>query len=384
MRARLWTCPVHRNLFALVVLAVTLLSSAVFGVCGRERDGVPESIRMEIITESGFWRCIEIPGFLIYTRVPDQYSLAFADELRRHNLTLSGLRAEVVRFLSTTNQIPVLLRLIPTSGRIEGGAPALPMKAYDDERALMYVVHIPNVVPAGSGRAPVAPPPVDAEPPRETLPSSINIPGIWGKPSAPAVVVNLGPPTAAEYLARDAFARRLRYNRPAPPEWLLHGMDRLMEEARIRGTEIEWGSPRMHPAMTLESIGEIFTAQFAEADFSRHEALTGHSALFLRWTLVGEPERRDVLWEFAVRAARPPMNETVFESFYGMSYGELGVVLTDSRLRRPKLSPPVKPADPQLTQLRQANALEIERLLSAIQDLNERVAAHNAAGFAAR
>jgi hypothetical protein len=312
--------------------------------CSQMRATVP----MEILRESGEWRCIEIPGFLIYTRIPDANSRAFADELRRHNLTLAALRGSTDHFKAMTNQIPVVLRLLPQSGVFGQKQPA-PVQAYDDELSLMYVVHLPSVVPVGETVAPV-----------------------------PLSEYAAGPPTAAEMLARDAFARRMRYTRPKTPEWMLHGFERLMQETRILGSTLQLTPPLSRPVVPTGPIEEIFTADFPNADEVQHEAWMRQSALFLRWTLIAEPERRDAVWDLAARAARGPIGEADFDAGFGMSYGELGVVLTDSRLRRGRLDAERAMTDPQLSQPRGANEEEVARLTGIMEGLNERAAAHNA------
>jgi hypothetical protein len=155
-----------------------------------------------------------------------------------------------------------------------------------------------------------------------------------------------------------------------------------MQETRIAGTALKLTPSRQRPLMAPFPIEEIFSADFANADAMRHEALMRQSALFLRWALVVEPERQEALWAFAAKSARGPVSEAAFDSAFGMSYGELGVVLTDSRLRDGSLDGTDANLDLQLSQVRAANEEEVARLIRTIEDFNQRANAHNATGIA--
>jgi hypothetical protein len=329
---------------------------------------------MEILREEGDWRCIEIPGFLIYTRLTDERSRAFADALRGFNVQLGALFAGTEHIRPMTNQIPVVLRLMPQPGEASDTPRGPPVQAYDDELSLLYLVRLPFAVPLMSAA------PGPALPPK--LPTSTTFP----LPQRRGELVVTDPVTEAEYLARDAFARRLKYARPKPPEWLLHGLERVMQEMRVAGGRLVlMPQPRSRLESEPVPIAELFAADFSHDDMLRHEALTRQSALLLRWAFFAEPERCGALWTFAALSARGPVREPVFESAFSMSYGELDVVLTDPRLWRGTLDT-FAPAEqtPLSQEPRAANEEELARLFRTIEGLNERATTHNAAMASAR
>jgi hypothetical protein len=322
--------------------------------CSQMRVSVP----MEIIRESGPWRCIEVPGFLIFTRIPDRHSLAFAEELRLLTLQFAALGSPPEAFCAPANQIPVVLKLASSAG-IGGGRSTGPLEVYADELSLIYLAVLPDVVPApGAGTAVV---PLD---------------GLLGGGMDQLGVANQSSP--AERLARDAFARRMNYAHPPPPAWFQEGLMHLMGQARVLPTGLTLGRVGSSSrSVTIPPEG-IFLADFAAADPWQHDALVEHSALFLRWALVMSADRRESFWTFAERAAQGPVTEALFADAFGLSFGELGVDLTDSRLRRAQTlrgipRPAMAPAE-----IRVASEEEAERLLRTAEAINDRVASHNA------
>jgi len=346
----------HRRAYPspMLVLAVALgaafvLPATVRASCAQMRAAVP----MEIIRERGPWRCIEVPGFLIFTRLPDKHSQAFAEELGLLTRQFAALGSPPESLRAPTNQIPVVLKLVP--GPARPGAEAL--EVYADELSLMYVVALPDVAP------------VDPTVAGNTRVISLDPLMGWGP----------GPTSPAEQLARDAYRRRMNYAQPPPPVWMREGLTKLMSEARVDPggvTLMRLGKD----ARSSEGLPEdIFQVEWDGLESWQREALIARSALFLRWALTVDPKRRVAFWRFAQEAASAPVTEEMFAEAFGVSYGELGVDLSDSRLLRSVrlAGVAIQPTAP--VEIRIASSDEVERLLATAEGINERVAVHNAA-----
>jgi hypothetical protein len=159
-----------------------------------------------------------------------------------------------------------------------------------------------------------------------------------------------------------------------------------MNEIRITARGLQVGRPTTRPNMPAVRSEEIFTSEFSHEDPYRHKSLTREAALFLRWAMVIDTDRREEFWAFARRfsQSRPSNPEEVLLSHLGMSYGQIAVELSDPHLHRAQVAESGNTSQMQLSEVRQANEEEVARLIDTIEGLNERTTAHNTDMMAAR
>jgi len=180
---------------AFVSVTLGLLSgtlSHLHANCGREAI-----LSIEVIREDGPWRCVEIPGFLVFTRLPNEHLETFTDELRSHLAALAVLRAPANLFRPGATQLPVILRQqpLPTVPVPDRTRPEL-LQPFEDAHALIYVASTAPGVMLRAGPSPVLGT-------TGTITAQPGGAGVFGQPRVPR-------PVSAHMLARDHLFRELK------------------------------------------------------------------------------------------------------------------------------------------------------------------------------
>ncbi len=133
---------------------------------------------------------------------------------------------------------------------------------------------------------------------------------------------------------------------PELPTWLIegiermwHGSDFVMDPITLR--PLLWHTQEESDALTGDPTrpravlpaNELFATEAARAVESRHprrvESRASTQALFVRWALTSGGATREALWKFAARAAEGPVNEEIFETYFGFDFSELRDRLSD-------------------------------------------------------
>jgi hypothetical protein len=303
--------------------------------CGREGIILIEIEREIRLRDDGVWRCIEIPGFLVFSRLPDEQLAAFADELGSHVSSISMLRAPTNVFRPGATQMPVVLRQQPFPQLGSVPERSVLLQPFIDEFSLVYLAYTPGVVIAPNASA------------RDSGPMGaiFGTPPIVGdrsrQPNPPQM--SLAPSISAEMLARDHLARSLQRSSPTPPEWLARGVARLSRDLRFKGGSAALSEcvPMQESAGRAVAVRELLTRPFPALDDRGFAASVLQARVFIHWGIAVDEARRARFWQFARRASDGPVDEALFQSTFGLSFLQMDVELSDMILANDGLLPAV-------------------------------------------